>query len=114
MRTQSSRQSTPNHDISYCILVDMGIPGLSKRLENYAVSTIIGCKTEGCERHTFQTGQPSRIVIDGPSFAFCIYYRLIQAKPEWLTALEIIPSYEEVGNGALAFLNELESYRVIM
>lgn len=92
----------------------MGIPGLSKSLETYAVSTIIGCKTLGCERHSPRNGHHSKIVIDGPSFAYCIYHRLIRQQPEWLTAVEIIPSYNEVGKGALAFLDELESYGVVM
>lgn len=92
----------------------MGIPGLFKALEAYAVFTIIGCKTPGCERHRSRNGQRSRVVIDGPSFGYCIYHRLIRQMPEWLTAVEIMPSYDEVGNGALAFFNELESYGVVM
>ena len=92
----------------------MGIHGLSKVLETYAVSTTIGCKTLGCERHPPRNGQRSKIVIDGPSFAYCIYHRLIRGKPDWLTGVEIIPSYDEVGNGALAFLNELESDGAVM
>ena len=90
----------------------MGIPGLSKPLESYAVPTVIGCKALGCEEH--RNGQPSRIVIDGPSFAYCIYHRLVREKPERLTAMESIASYHELGNGALAFLDELESYGLIM
>lgn len=92
----------------------MGVPGLSKVLETYAVFTTIGCKALGCERHPPHSSQRSKIVIDGPSFAYCIYHRLIREKPDWLTAVEIMPSYDEVGNGALAFLNELESYGVVM
>ena len=90
----------------------MGISGLSKDLQSYAVPTILGCKTLGCERH--RKGQPSRIVIDGPSFAYCIYHRPVLEKSEWLTAVERIASYHELRNGALAFLDELESYGVVM
>ena len=90
----------------------MGIKGLSKDLESYAIPTTLGCKAPGCENH--RKGQPSRIVIDGPSFAYCIYQRLVRGKPEWLTAVESIASYHELGTGALAFLDELESYGVVM
>ncbi|KAM0806018.1 XPG domain containing-domain-containing protein [Usnea florida] len=90
----------------------MGISRLSKNLEPYAVPTILGCKALGCEKH--HKGQPSRIVIDGPSFAYCIYHRLVVEKPEWLTAVESIASYHELRNGALAFLDELESYGVVI
>lgn len=92
----------------------MGIPGMSKPLEAYATSTTIGCKTLGCDRHPPFNGQRIKAVIDGPSFAYCIYHRLIREKPDWLTAVEIVPSYDEVGKGALAFLNELESYGVVI
>lgn len=87
---------------------------MSKPLEAYATSTTIGCKTLGCDRHPPFNGQRIKAVIDGPSFAYCIYHRLIREKPDWLTAVEIVPSYDEVGKGALAFLNELESYGVVM
>ena len=90
----------------------MGIPGLSKDLESYAVPTVLGCKALGCEKH--RHGQPSTIVIDGPSFAYCIYHRLVRGKPDWLTAMESIASYNELGTGALAFLDELESYGVVV
>lgn len=87
---------------------------MSKPLETYAVSTIVGCKTPECERHPSHNGRRIEIVVDGPSFAYCIYHRLIREKPDWLTAVEILPSYDEVGKGALAFLNEVESYGVVM
>ena len=92
----------------------MGVPGLPKALEAYAVSTIIGCKTPGCERHLSHNSQRSQVVIDGPSFAYYIYHRQIRQMPDWLTAVEIMLSYDEVGNDALAFLNGLESYGVVM
>lgn len=89
----------------------MGIPGLSKPLKPYAVATTVGCKTSLCEEHKPAHSEWNRgIIIDGPSFAYSIYHRLIIQKPEWLTAVEAMPSYEELGQGAIAFLNELEDY----
>ena len=93
----------------------MGIPGLSKPLKHYAVSTTAGCKTPHCEEHKPADSDSTRnIMIDGPSFAYSIYHRLIIRKPEWLTAVEAMPSYEELGQGAVAFLNELEGYGLKM
>lgn len=92
----------------------MGVPGLSKALKPYSVSTTVGCKTAGCIQHQPQHGGQIYMVIDGPSFAYCIYQRVIAAKAEWLTAIEAIPSYDEVGNGAIAFLEVLENYGVEM
>ena len=89
----------------------MGIPGLSKPLKPYAVSTTIGCKTPHCSEHKPALSESCRsIIIDGPSFAYSVYHRLIIQKPEWLTAVEAMPSYSELGQGALAFLMELEDY----
>ena len=89
----------------------MGVPGLSKPLKPYAVSTTVGCKTPLCEEHKPAHSESSRnIIIDGPSFAYSIYHRLIVQKPEWLTAVEAMPSYEELGQGAIAFLNEMVDY----
>ena len=89
----------------------MGIPGLSKNLKPYAVAGVVGCKTPECQIHRSQQGSPSsNIIIDGPSFAYAIYHRLLVHKLKWLTAVEAMPSYNEIGKGALAFLDELESY----
>lgn len=89
----------------------MGIPGLSKPLKPYAVSTTVGCKTLLCSEHKPAPSESSiNIIIDGPSFAYSIYHRLIVQKPEWLTAVEAMPSYEELGQGAVAFLDEMEEY----
>ena len=93
----------------------MGIPGLSKHLKPYAVSATAGCKTPHCEEHKPAHSDSTRdIIIDGPSFAYSIYHRLIIQKPEWLTAVEAMPSYEELGQGAIAFLNEFEDYGLKM
>lgn len=93
----------------------MGISGLTKHLQSYAVSTAVGCQTPNCERHKgHDARQSNQIIIDGPSFAFCIFNRLFVNKPDSLDTLEMMPSYDEVGKGALAFLAQLESYGLVM
>ncbi len=92
----------------------MGVPGLSKALKPYSTPTTVGCKTDGCTEHRPQYDGRRAVIIDGPSFAYCIYQRVIAQKPEWLTAIEAIPSYDELGMGAIAFLHELERYGLVM
>lgn len=89
----------------------MGIPGLTTHLKPYAVPTVVGCKTPDCELHrSSNDSSATNIIIDGPSFAYAIYDRLLAHKPERLTGVEAMPSYDELGKGALAFLDELQSY----
>lgn len=93
----------------------MGIPRLALHLQPYASSTVVGCQTPDCERHKCQDGrQSNQIIIDGPSFAFCIFNRLFVRKPVSLDPMKMMPSYDEVGKGALAFLEQLESYGLVM
>lgn len=35
-------------------------------------------------------------------------------KPEWVSAIEAMPSYYELGNGAVAFLDELENFGLLV
>ena len=93
----------------------MGISGLTKHLHPYAVSTVVGCQTPNCERHKGQDArQSNQIIIDGPAFAFCILNRLFVHKSVSLNTMDMMPSYDEVGKGALAFLEQLESYGLVM
>ncbi|CAD6566988.1 MAG: hypothetical protein ASARMPREDX12_009207 [Alectoria sarmentosa] len=93
----------------------MGIPRLALHLQPYASSTVVGCQTPNCERHKVQDGrQSNRIIIDGPSFAYCIFNRLFVRKPVSLDPMKMMPSYDEVGKGALAFLEQLESYGLVI
>lgn len=93
----------------------MGISGLTKHLQPYAVSTVVGCQTPDCARHKGQGARRSnRIIIDGPSFAYCIFNRLFVHKPISGDTMKMMPSYDEVGKGALAFLEQLESYGLVM
>lgn len=93
----------------------MGIPRLTTYLSPYAVPTILGCESQRCPNHPRGLEQSnSKIIIDGPSFAFEVYDRLITNKPSVLDILGAIPSYHEIGKAVLSFLEELEGCGLIM
>ena len=93
----------------------MGIPHLAQLLQPYAVSTVLGCKTPGCERHRLQQGTSERqVIIDGPGLAYHVYHRILAHKPRTLNPVDTIPAYSEIGNAVLRFLDELRSYGLRM
>ncbi|KAJ5040535.1 uncharacterized protein L3040_006188 [Drepanopeziza brunnea f. sp. 'multigermtubi'] len=53
-----------------------------------------------------------KVVIDGPSFAHQIYYICLQASPGAKNALEAAPSYRELVNVAIAWLDGLRESNV--
>ncbi len=86
----------------------MGIPGLTAKLLPYATSAKLGTY------HEDQSHDISRVIIDGPSLAYHVYNRLLACKPASLNALDANPSYEELGRGALVFLDALTEHNVVM
>lgn len=88
----------------------MGIPRLKKLVQPYAKSTVLGCKTPGCEEHP----DSNQVIIDGPSLAYHIYYRLLAHKDSDLCPMDAVPSYKDIGTGILIFLDELQRHRVLM
>ena len=93
----------------------MGIPHLAQLLQPYAVSTVLGCKTPACKKHKLQQGILEReIIIDGPGLAYHVYYKILAHKPRTLNAVDAIPSYSEIGNATITFLDELVSYGLRM
>lgn len=86
----------------------MGIPGLTVKLQPYAVPATLGTY------HGDATQDTSRVIIDGPSLAYHIYYRLLAYKSASLNALDAAPSCKEVGRGALIFVDALREQNVTM
>ena len=90
----------------------MGIPRLTSHLSPYAISTILGCEKPDCNTHQTRTWQnDNKIIVDGPSFAYEIYNRIVVSETD---ALDAIPTYDEIGKTAVCFLNELERCGLIM
>lgn len=88
----------------------MGIPRMFGHLQTFAVPKILGCKTSGCRAH--QNRQ--NIIIDGPSLAFYINYRILAQRSSSTNPLDAIPSYTELGMATLAFLDELRRHGAVM
>jgi hypothetical protein len=77
----------------------MGIPHLTTFLQPYAeAGSIAG-------RH---------VVIDGPGFAYHIYYICLSARSEAWSPLEAAPSYKELGKACIAWLDKLRNHDVKM
>ena len=79
-------------------------------LQTLAVPKILGCKTSGCSEH--QNRQ--NIIIDGPSLAFYINYRILAQRATSTIPLDAIPSYIELEKATLAFLDELQKHGASM
>lgn len=93
----------------------MGIPFLTQLLQPYAVSTILGCKSEQCKSHRIESERSARsIIIDGPALAYHVYYTILREKPNLLNAFDAIPTYTETEDAFLTYLEELESYGLVM
>ena len=93
----------------------MGIPYLTQLLQPYAISTILGCKSEQCRSHRIESGRSARkIIIDGPALAYHVYHTVLREKPNLLNAFDAIPTYNETGNAFLTYLGELESHGLAM
>lgn len=71
----------------------MGIPGLMQRMEALASRQVLS-KT--------QDGQSRDAIIDGPSLCYHIYYLCLSSKSR--------PTYANLGQTAVAWLAELETY----
>ena len=88
----------------------MGIPYLRRRLQPYSESRCLGRNSIDCERHKLNTrAQNPNVIVDGPCLAYFVYYRLIAHKSISLGPIDAQPSYEELGRGVIALLNQLES-----
>lgn len=88
----------------------MGIPRLTSHVQPYLTPTILGCSDHDCPLHNPHS-RP--LVIDGPALVYAVYYRLLACKPERLNALDAQPSYREIGDAVVRFLEEVERCGVV-
>ena len=79
----------------------MGFPHLITFLEPYAVR-------EGLARRA------SCVVIDGPGFAYHVYHIYLNANPGVCNPLAAIPTYKELGDAAIAWLDGLRKTGVVV
>lgn len=87
----------------------MGISYLTKHLLPYAETVLLG-------RPAGQDGPPraQSVVIDGPSLVYHVYYRLLAWTDPTCDALDIQPSCDEVSQGVVSCLIQLNSLGVEM
>lgn len=89
----------------------MGIPRFAGHLQHYSVSTTLGHKS--AHDNDSDTVDPPKFLIDGPGLAYHVYYRLAH-RFNALGAFDALPSYDQIGQAAIAFLSELEAHHVQM
>ena len=77
----------------------MGIPHLIASLERYS---------------TLESLSGQCVVIDGPAFAYHIYYLCLASRSHARRPFEAVPSYAEIGEVALLWLDGLQEAQVIM
>lgn len=77
----------------------MGIPHLTTFLRPYAESTALN---------------DGNAVIDGPGLAYHIYHTCITAKVSTRNPLEAAPSYKEIGEATIEWLDRLRTSGVIV
>lgn len=77
----------------------MGIPRLLSYLQPYTNTTSL---------------KDCNIIIDGPGFAYYIYYSLSAQHTYYEDAIRAAPSYEELGEAALAFLDKLQEHKIVV
>lgn len=93
-------------------MLAMGVPHLITYLQPYATAVELGnCSSEG---HTPAHRVRYKVIIDGPGLAYHIYYRLLAWKTKSSNAFDAAPSYEELGRGAVIFLDELQKHHIVM
>ena len=88
----------------------MGIPRLRGHLLPYVDPTILGCKTNHCHKHV----KTKNFVIDGPSLAFHIYYKVLALKGAVDCSLDAVPTCSELGKATITFLDQLQQYGGVM
>lgn len=77
----------------------MGIPNLITHLRPYTTTTDL---------------QHQHLIIDGPGFAYHIYHNLLSSAPQTKNPFEALPSYAEIGDTAVQWLEEFENLGVNM
>lgn len=93
----------------------MGIPRLTSYIAPYAVTTVLGCDKPRCQQHSpLVVGRSNKVIVDGPALVYAIYDRLTVQEVDHVNVLAAVPTYDEVGQAALAFLSELEKCSIIM
>jgi len=88
--------------------ITMGIPRLTTQISPYGESVIWRKQVQTAVEHH------SDVIIDGPSFAYFIHKLCLTTKSKARNALEALPTYPELGEAAVTWLNQIESFGLRM
>ena len=83
----------------------MGIPHLTRHLQPYG-EKIVYPKRES----KTDAGPSTAAIIDGPALAYHCFYACLARNTRARNALEAMPSYQTLGDAAVTWLDQVESY----
>ena len=86
----------------------MGIQGLMSHLEPYLTQKTWHREGKSDVLGRFQSERS--LLIDGPSFAHWIYHELVKTRSNRCQCLEMLPSYQELAEAAVSWLEQMEDF----
>ncbi|KAL8938978.1 MAG: hypothetical protein Q9216_003604 [Gyalolechia sp. 2 TL-2023] len=94
----------------------MGIPRLAGHLQPFAVSATLGSDPNSiAASDTPETRHfSSNVVIDGPGLAYHVYYKSLAGQSSTLNAYDARPSYRDIGEAFLVYLQEMEAHGLVI
>lgn len=93
----------------------MGIPRLIGHLQPYAITSALGNESVDSSEDVIQSSTSlSPMIIDGPGLVYHLFHRLFGRNATLLKGHDTIPSYTEIGEAFIAFLDLLEAHRCHM
>ena len=82
----------------------MGIPRLTTQISPY------GEPVTWTKQEQDATNHQGDVIIDGPSFAYYIHKLCLANKSNARNALEALPTYPELGEAAITWLKQIETF----
>lgn len=90
----------------------MGIPRLTTQISPYGVPITYKKQAQGSLEVVAESA--GDVIIDGPSFAYYIHKLCLTTKSNARNALEALPTYPELGETAVEWLRQLETFGLRM
>jgi len=90
----------------------MGIPRLMTQVTPYG-EPVTWHKQDNTSINS-RPVEKENIIIDGPSFCYFIHHKCLSTKTHARHALEAVPTYQELSEAAIEWLDELEAFGFCM
>jgi len=91
----------------------MGIPRLMTQVSPYS-EPVTWHRRHTLSKDASSPPEKENIIIDGPSFCYFIHHKCLSTKTHARQALEAVPTYLELAEEAIAWLDELETFGFCM